>query len=594
MSRLSWTRLKSSARERLVAACAWIEGHPNELAAFATIVALAEVKLTVRAVDGRLDVDVRAIPPVTKDPIASELIQMITEFATDHATSAGPESSPAFGDWLEGHGFSNMSIALLSSDANWQDLTATAEIIAAAIRTLSKRSQVLAQTHIGNILARDLPQGLFLRHSLTRVAEWLLAPETSGRSDRTEVLTRRWQAMTIYGALSDTLRDEYVTAIIDAGLPLAPVLKERHSLSAAELRSLRNGRHLRDSIESSTDFHVAIEELKAHETPLHEWPGGGRSDEADAWGTSSWVKGPRQHFVRPDYLGLHKDGITDAINAMREDLLRPLVAERIRLGDYAPTQNIVTFARSIELGGKGGGGLARRRLIAALRNAIVGPRKARALHDAVGLWHRRVASLSALRHERMVESPGWPALCAPWRSPCGRYDIVVLSSAMDLVEEGRVLDHCVGGYYDICRRGDTQILSLREDGKRVATVELKLGSDLAALTLEVGQFKAYRNATPPVHFHDPLHAFLRAVRNGDHPVNAGTLARYRKRMRGIWDGAWNSQALSLAHAREVFPFYLPLLPRGTPGAFDVWCKTTGLTAAIDATLTHLEAASRRT
>lgn len=226
--------------------------------------------------------------------------------------------------------------------------------------------------------------------------------------------------------------------------------------------------------------------------------------------------------------------------------------------------------------------------------AELGPRKARALHDAVGLWHRRVASLSALRHERMVESPGWPALSAPWRSPCGRYDIVVLSSAMDLVEEGRILDHCVGGYYDICRRGDTQILSLREDGKRVATVELKLGSDLAALTLEVGQFKAFRNAMPPVHLHDPLRAFLRAVRNGDHPVNAGTLARYRKKMRDVWDGAWNSQALSLSHAREVFPFYLPLLPRGTPGTFDAWCKTTGLTAAIDATLAYLEASSRRT
>lgn len=594
MSRLSWTRLKSSARERLVAACAWIEGHPTELAAFATIVALAEVKLVVRAIDGRLDAYVRTIPSVTNDPLAAELVRMITEIATDHATSARPESSPAFGDWVEGHGFSSMSIALLSRDANWQDLTTAAEIIAAAIRTLSKRSQMLARTHMGNILARDLPQGLFLHRNLTRVAEWLLAPETSGRLDRADALVCRRQAMTIYGALSDTLRDEDVTAVIDAGLPLAPVLMERHGLSAAELRSLRNGRHLRDSIESSTDFHVAIEELKAHETPLHEWPGGERPDEADAWGTSSWVKGPRQHFVRPDYLGLHKDGITDAINAMREDLLRPLVAERIRVGDYAPTQDIVTFARSIELSAKGGGGVARRRLIGALRNAIVGPRKARALHDAVGLWHRRVASLSALRHERMVESPGWPTLSAPWCSSCGRYDIVVLSSAVDLVEEGRILDHCVGGYYDICRRGDTQILSLREDGKRVAAVELKLGSDLTAPTLEVGQFKAYRNATPPGHLHDPLRAFLQAVRNGDHPVNAGTLARYRKKMRDIWDGAWNSQALSLAHAREVFPFYLPLLPRGTPGTFDAWCKTTGLTAAIDATLTHLEAASRRT
>lgn len=592
MSSRSWPHLKNAASSRLVAACAWIEERPAQLAAFATIVALAEVRMTVHAVDGRLDADVRTTPSVKKDPLAAELVQMIADNATSYASSPRPESGPAFGDWAEDHGFSDMSIALLSSDAHWQDLTTAAGIIATAIKTLSERSRALAQTHMGNILARDLPDGAFLRHGLTEVVAWLLAPATSGRKERAIVLTRRRQAMTIYGALSSTLRAEDVTGIIDAGLPLAPVLMERHRLSAGALRPLRNGRHLRHSLESPTDFHVAIDELKAHQTPLHEWPGGGRPGEADAWAGSSWVREPRQHFVRPDYFGLYKDGITDAINAIREDLLRPMVAERIRLGGFAPSRLVVSFARSIEVDVRKGGGLVRQRMIAALRHAIIGPRKPKAFQQAVGLWHRRVATLSALRHEHTAERPGWPELCAPWRSACGSYELVVLSSAADLVEEGQLLDHCVGGYYAICRRGDTQILSMRENGRRITTLELTLGPDLAVLELAVGQYKAYRNSTPPAHLHDPLRAFLRDVRNGDHPVNAARLTRYRRKMRDVWDGTWNSEALSLDHAREAFPFYLPLLPRGTPANFDAWCTASELPAAFDATLAHLDISSR--
>ncbi len=592
MSTRSWSQLKAIASSQLVAACPWIRECPAQLSAFATIVALAEVRMTVRAIEGCLDADVRTTPSVKKDRLAAELVQMIADNATSHASSARPESSPAFGDWAEDHGFSDMGVALLSSNANWQDLTAATGIIATAIKALSERARTLAQTHMGTILARDLPDGVFLRHGLNAVAAWLLAPETSGREERAVVLTRRRQAMSVYGALSCALREEDVTGIIDAGLPLAAVLMERHGLNAAELRSLRNGRHLRHSIENPTDFHVAIEELKTHETPLHEWPGGGRPEEADAWAGSPWVKEPRQHVVRPDYFGFYKDGITDAINAMREDLLRPMVAERIRLGGFAPSRQVVSFARSIEIDVRKGGGLVRQRMIAALRHAIIGPRKPKAFQEAVGLWHRRVATLSALRHEHTAERPGWPELCAPWRSACGSHELVVLSSAADLVEEGRLLDHCVGGYYAICRRGDTQILSLRENGKRIATLELTLGPDLGVLALAVGQFKAYRNSTPPAHLHDPLRAFLRDVRNGDHPVNAARLAHYRKKMRDVWDGTWNSEALSLDHARKAFPFYLPLLPRGTPADFDAWCAASGLPAAFDATLAQLDASSR--
>lgn len=588
MSRRTWTFLKTTATARLLASCNWLGEKPSQLKAFATLVALAEVKLFAVADQNHLEAVLCTAPSIGKDALAHELVDMIAALAGEYASQPRPSTGPALGDWIEAHGFSDMSVALLSTDAKWQDLTAAAEIVAAAIRTLSARSRDLALTHVGNMLGRDLPEALCLRHGLTSIAAWLLAPETSGQANRAEILLRRRQAMSLYGALSGSLLDDEITSAIDAGRPLIPLLQQRHDLMAPELRALRQARSLRHAIETPTDFHVAVQELKIHQVSLHEWPGGGRPGEAVAWERSAWVRGQRQHMMRPDYLGINATGATDALNALRDDLLRPLVADRIRLGGYKPGGKVSRFASSIELDATRGGGRLRRDFLAALRRAIVGPRSAKAFQEGVGLWHRRVASLSALRHEQRAEQPGWPPLCQPWRSCCGRFDIVALSSAAELVEEGRALDHCVGGYYDICRRGDTQILSMREDGRHAATVELKLGSDLSSIAIEVGQFKAYRNATPPIHLHDPLRSFLHAVRSGEHPVDGSRLAAYRKTMRHRWDGSWSSQTLSLDHAREVFAFYLPLLPRGTSANFDTWCKQSGLTAAIDRTLARLE------
>ncbi len=593
MSRRTWTFLKTEARARLVASCALLNERPSQLDAFATLVALAEVKLFAFADKGRLEAQLRTAPSTGKDAIAGELVGMIADLATDYASSTCSAASPALGDWLETQGFSNLAVGLLSTDTRWEDWTAASQIIARAVKILASRSNELARTHMGNVLARDLPDALGLRNGLTSVAAWLLAPETSGQPGRAEILLRRRQAMCLYAALSGSLLDDGITAAIDAGRPLAPLLQRRHGLAAAELRALREARSLRHAIETPTDFHIAVEELKAHEAPLREWPGNGIPGEALAWERSVWVRGQRQHIVRPDYLGINTSSVTDALNALRDDLLRPLVADRIRQGGFKPDGKVYRFASNMEVDATQGGGDLRRKLLAALRTAIVGARGPKAFQDGVGLWHRRVASLSALRHERRAEQPGWPPLCNPWRSSCGRFEIVVLSSAVELVEEGRAHDHCVGGYYDICRRGDTQILSLREEGRHAATVELKLGPDLSSIAIEVGQFKAYRNATPPAHLHDPLRAFLRAVRSGEHPVDGSRLAAYRKAMRDRWDGSWNSQTLSLDHAREVFGFYLPLLPRGTPQDFDAWCEHSGLALTIDATLAALEAGPRQ-
>ncbi|MGX7743951.1 PcfJ domain-containing protein [Rhodopseudomonas parapalustris] len=587
MSKFTWTRLKADAASKLTAACPALASRDTDLSVLATVVALADTHLSTKMIAGALEPKLLVSPKPRGDAIADSLLAVIATPIYARVSQPDGTCGPCLGDWVEVHGFAEMSLAVLASATGLEELNAAAAIVADAIRKLSRRTAELALAHLGDVLERDLhAAATYLPSRLTSPAVWLLAPETSGDPSRGEILKRRLQAMTIYGALSGTLISPEVTRAIDDATPLAPILMQRHDLDAAELRALRGARSFRRSVTCATDFHVAVQELKAHEVAQSDWPGAGRPEHPDAWENCVWTTSERQSLLRPDYLG---SGAMDAIDALRTDLLRPLAAQRIRVRATTPSHDVLNFERTIALEAIGGEGSARQRLLRALRQAIVGNRRHKAFQEAVALWHRRVASLSALRHERQADRPGWPPLCAPWRSSCGRFEIAVLASAADLVEEGNALDHCVGGYYEICRRGDTQILSIRDDGQRVATVELRLGPDLSVLTLEVGQFRSRRNASPGAHLHDPLRAFLRDIRAGVHPVEAAQLARYRKRMRETWDGIWRSDALSIAHAREVFPFYLALLPRDTPHDFDAWCERSGLSAAIDGAIAHLEA-----
>lgn len=70
---------------------------------------------------------------------------------------------------------------------------------------------------------------------------------------------------------------------------------------------------------------------------------------------------------------------------------------------------------------------------------------------------------------------------APKRGP-GRYSarnrvagfaIVALKTAADLDEEGRVMNHCVGTYAGEVARGDCLIFGVRQNGQRIATVEVR-------------------------------------------------------------------------------------------------------------------------
>jgi hypothetical protein len=163
------------------------------------------------------------------------------------------------------------------------------------------------------------------------------------------------------------------------------------------------------------------------------------------------------------------------------------------------------------------------------------------------------------------------------------YQIVPLTTAKALVEEGNAHQHCVGTYYDVCRTGSTQILSLRAGGNPVVTAEILLDQRIAAI--RVGQFKGLRDEVPadPA-LHQAMRDFLRDLRSGRHPLNRDQLRAYRKWADEHYHFGWNRRPVSLAHARQAFPLYLPLLPRGTPADFDRWCAETRLPEGISEAL----------
>lgn len=553
-------------------------GAEPAIAALTVAMTFAQTAITARRSENSVAAHVVISPKPDTDPAILGLVRHMEAAITGSACHARNPTPFDPGTWLEQSGYIDLVTRAVKAGANETELGDMAGMVSKAIAKLSSQVSDLTSQHLDRLVLRDLPQLDGRPSGPSATLEWLLAVDRSGDVERPAVLTRRWQALEIYAALSTVLREKSITLAVDEGRPLKPILMDRLGISAAELRALRGARSLPAALKSAIDLEHAVVELKAHGVPLTEWPGRGEPDQPAEWLQSPWAGVHRNSIVRMDYVG--SEHARDAIGALAEDILRPLAVHRATIakrGDLG-----YSFLHSFEFPAGLRNSRDRQAFLAVLNRAIIGSRGIKAFHEAVELWHRRVATISAVRHERRTDRPGWPAICPPWRCDRGVHEIVPITSAAGLVEEGNRLDHCVGGYYQQCRSGAVQILSLRRDGAHVATIELNLsGATADTLSFQVGQFKARRNRRPDDELHDVLRAFVAALNSGTHPIFRTRLAAHRERMEQEGDYLWSAGALPIAHAREVFPLYLPLLPRGTPADLDGWCKQTGLTAALD-------------
>jgi PcfJ-like protein len=481
--------------------------------------------------------------------------------------------------WLAEHGFDDL---LLRSVQHTADDTGRALLLAHAARKAhdhTKEAGRLRDLHMRALLARDTPDLHWQSHWHTfdpEVLAWLLAHEHDGGKTRAERVQRRCQALRLYTSLAARLRQPAISGIIDAGRELVPALAEGLGLTRAQLAALREAAPpLTLTSHRSHSFEHAVCHLQAHAVPLHQWPGSGQSGQHAAWSSSLWLTTEEFTLIPADYFGPDPVTVRDAVRAFADDLLAPLLAE---LGSASSASTILDTLTPNNLP-------AAREFLACIRRALIGPRRPKAFQQAVHVWHRRAAAVAALRNENQTDRPGWPPLCPPWTSPCGQYRIEPLTTAKALVEEGNARHHCVGTYYDACRSGGTQILSLRERGKPAVTAEILLDRRIASI--RVAQFKGLNDQVPddPA-LHQAMRDFLRALRTGAHPLNREELRAYRHWADTQYFG-WADRPLSPAHARQSFPLYLALLPRGTPAEFDLWCDRTGLREGLRAALSQL-------
>lgn len=529
------------------------------------------------------------VPAYTgSDPTVDDLIAKLID--TVSAPSRGLlHHTLSASCWLSGHGLDELVVRSVEYTADDSGRTVLLSHAAAKANEFAKKMDRLQNQHMEELLERDAPDFADnWRLVEPSILAWILAHQHDGDPMRKTRVTRRLQALQLYASVADRLRNPAITDIIDNGSELVPALTERLSLTRAQLRVLREavapeqvGRYF------GCKYEYSVRQLLAHAVPLHQWPGGGRAGQHAAWQCSPWLKSSELTLIRADYYGADATTVRDATRSFEEDLLHPLLGEIAEQSGSGTRQTDFRLcALVVERQNMDHDRLEHvRSFLASIRRALIGERGPKAFQEAARIWHRRAAAVAALRNENQADRPGWPPLCPPWTAPCGTFQIVPLTTAKMLVEEGNAHQHCVGTYYDQCRSGHTQILSLRAHGKPAVTAEILLDGRIASL--RVGQFKGLHDEVPD----DPvllqaMRAFLRDLRSGTHPLNRQELRTYR-----TWADenvqTWSSDMPSIAHAREVFPLYLPLLPRGTPADFDRWCDTTGLKEGLRAALRAL-------
>lgn len=533
--------------------------------------------LTIPRYSGRHD--------LVDDLLAELTIDVANPTRGDFHKTFSPKS------WLSHNGFGEIVLCSVRHTADDAGRAALHTHTARRAQDLINELQRLRDRHMRQLLARDLPEFGAERDwhpCQSDLLAWLLAHEFDGDPARAVRVQRRCQALRLYASVAGTLRQPAVTKAIDTGRELVPVLMKQLSLTRAQLRALREA-ILPETFASYRrhSFESAVLHLQAHAIPAHQWPGGGQAGQPAAWSSSPWLIMDELTLIPADYYGADPATVRDAVRAFSDDLLTPLLGE---LKPPASKSDISPSSILRALTQKSLPGI--QQYLACIRRALIGPRGPKCFQEAAHVWHRRAAAVAALRNENQTDRPGWPPLCPPWTSPCGHYQIVPLTTAKALVEEGNAHQHCVGTYYDTCRTGSTQILSLREGGRPMVTAEILL--DQRITSIRVAQFKGLHDEVPddPA-LHQAMRDFLRDLRSGRHPLNREPLRAYRKWADEHYCFGWGSRPLSLAHARQAFPLYLPLLPRGTPGEFDQWCEQTGLREELAAALRLIAQTSRR-
>jgi hypothetical protein len=157
--------------------------------------------------------------------------------------------------------------------------------------------------------------------------------------------------------------------------------------------------------------------------------------------------------------------------------------------------------------------------------------------EASRRWHARQeainAAISALSPE--LEFKNWRPGLPDWEPDGMR--VTILTTRKELTDEGRDgvnddgtagLAHCVGGYSDRCRSGDSRILSVRRllpsgGFVRLSTAEISVKATNGARELDVVQHRGHANGDAPPQPEAMLGEYLEKCRAGRLAINESEL-----------------------------------------------------------------------
>ena len=553
-------------------------GSDPALARMACVVALSRCRLTLATAGASVIATVSLEPDPSGDECGRALLEAVAQTARNRFdTSETPPLRDALG--LDGSDITALGATLMVTGVGSEHVTELFETVSGALKTLQTTVAKAVDEHVGIVLDRDLGLPATTGARVPTAARWALCMQMDGRPERAEAIRRRVQALDAYGAVVSVLIEPETTAIIDVGGELAPALSARLGIDQARLRKLNGVDGAKRAMTAWRDRTEVIAKLELHDIALHRWP--------VELANETWRH--HQSPLEPAYVDTSAK--RDALDAFRRDVVQPLAVARIEalgLGDHPNATRFVAGTSVPDtpatLGGVVPEQSARKAWGLSLAATMIGGRSPKPYGEAVDRWHRRVASIAALRQEHTAPAPGWPALCEPWTSKDGRAAIVACITADALVEEGSLMQHCVGGYYAKCRSGETHILSLSIDGVRTATLELLVRPSGKGLAIRRGQFEGYRRKRPDDDAQTYVEDFLARISDGRHKVDAKkhiAFAQERAKAGYEYD---RKDALPLDYIRRAWELYLPLLARGTAASFDEWMATTPLVAAIDAAL----------
>jgi|GEM_PF-6144650 len=430
------------------------------------------------------------------------------------------------------------------------------------------------------------------------VVGWRLATDQVGRHDQDslrKIVAYRMQASLVYAAVEPVLREPAITALIDQGKPINDALATRlgaSKIARAEIRRIGQEQELGTNIYGKDwgRTNKTIRHLCLYDEPISRWESFSDRMKSDR----GWAAGRQPnpgyhahdwHYVSPVF-ATQTTEILDVVRAFQTDAVMPLMrmvcgqeAGKIHnsIGAYAFSDRSAAtpdprYEAAIDL-------------LRTINKAIIGNSQPTGFAKAAMEVHRFTASLAALRQEVIGDTPAWPALFPAWKSEDGRFEILPLTSAANLVEEGLAMEHCVGGYDNQCRTGRTHIFSVRVAGQREATLEVKLDFGLTAggARMHIGQCKGRLNQNPVASATQAVKEFMAAIEAKEIKPRIKAVLAYQGVLGGQSEEMQQRQGMDAAQAEGLWGVYRDfLIPNATPTTTLLqWAQETGVIAAME-------------